>query len=910
MKKFILLVLLFSFISCCSEESDSLKKNYSWKYQMPQTAVPEPFQLDSQPLIIKNAKVMTANGDIYPKANLFLEKGLIKKISEQEIIAPPNALVIDGEGAVVTPGIIDVHSHMGVYPSPSLDAHRDGNEATRPVRADVWAEHSFWPQDPSLWRALAGGVTTIQVLPGSANLIGGRSFTAKLVPKLSAREMRFPGAPQGLKMACGENPKRVYKEKGGPSTRMGNMASFREAFQKAVEYHRKWEGRGSLGKGGQWKPVDETQLEMPTRDFTSETLSAVMKGEILVHIHCYRADDLSAMLDLAQEFNFKIRSFQHGLEAYKIRHRLMKEDVAVASWVDWWGFKMEAFDGIPYGLALLQDAGVKAIVHSDSSVDVQFLNVEAGKAMTAGRKMGLSITEDQALQWVTKNPAWSLGIHDKVGTIEEGKMADLVVWDGHPFSIYTKTKFVIINGKIVFDRHKKVGIKSDFEIGQNNSQPFDGREFRKVVTLRDVKYPDPKVRKKLQSYSTSQSFIVEDVQYLQPSGRWQHGSVRVKKGVIVAVSPYPSSKGLESQDKNLKSKNVDVINGRGKFLTPGFIDSSTRLGLVEVEMDPLAHDYHTGGREPTPDNRVVNALNLRSLRIPIIRQGGVTTVIARPIGYLIDGMGVGFDLHKQSSYGASQIAMFGRLGKFRGKGGNRSSRSMQWRELRAIIDETLSFSKAPSSYEKGNMRRNSLSKGDLKAMNLVLKGQVPWVINVNRASDIEALIQFKKDLNGLGLKPRFVIEDALEAALVASQLREHDIPVILIPSQMANRSFEALGARFDSAAVLSEKGVKVVFSSGSFNYLSRGRLRQEAGMAVKYGMSMDKAYQAITVIPAEVFKIPQRGKIVVGSVANLVLWSGDPLEPVNWVEKLWINGRDMNLKDRHSLLAEKYKKAP
>ena len=338
-----LLLFTVCLLSCQCDTWDealysSSKKGQTdfWKNQMPQAAEPESFPMDSQPLVIKGARVMTANGSIYPKAFLLLEKGLIKEISEQEIAAPPEALVIDAQGMVVTPGIIDVHSHMGVYSKPSLEAHSDGNEAVRPITADVWAEHGFWPQDPSLWRALAGGVTTLQVLPGSANLIGGRSFTAKLIPKLSAREMRFPGAPQGLKMACGENPKRVYKEKGGPHTRMGVMAGFRKAFQKAIEYNRKWVAQGSLGEKGQWKPKNKKK-EMPERDFVSETLSEVMKGHILVHVHCYRADDLSAMLDLAKEFNFKIRSFQHGLEAYKIRHRLAKESVAVASWVDWWG---------------------------------------------------------------------------------------------------------------------------------------------------------------------------------------------------------------------------------------------------------------------------------------------------------------------------------------------------------------------------------------------------------------------------------------------------------------------------------------------------------------------------------------------------------------------------------------------
>lgn len=439
-------------------------------YQMPQEPADPPPKTSGGRILIKNATIMTAAGQTYSPGYILFNKGLIEDVGEGTgPTVGEDTTVIDATGSFVTPGIIDTHSHMGVYAVPGTQAHSDGNEMVRPVTAYVSAEHSFWPLDPNLWRARSGGVTTVQILPGSGNLIGGRSFIAKLHPATSARAMRFPGAPVGLKMACGENPKRVYGKKGGPQTRMGNVAGYRKAFQTAYDYRRK--ERAYARDLAHWQKSHKAKGNEagdpptpPPRDFGLETLARVLDGKILVHNHCYRADEMNIMMDVAKEFGFKIRSFHHALEAYKIADRLADEKVASSTWADWWGFKMEAYDGIPQNAAILQQAGAIAIIHSDSSTDIRHLNQEAAKAQTAGKKIGIHVSDNDTLRWLTANPAWALGVDDRVGTLEKGKMADVVIWNKHPLSIYALAQNVFIDGIEVYNRTKGPTV-SDFEAG-------------------------------------------------------------------------------------------------------------------------------------------------------------------------------------------------------------------------------------------------------------------------------------------------------------------------------------------------------------------------------------------------------------------------------------------------------------
>ncbi|HTL50486.1 MAG TPA: amidohydrolase [Steroidobacteraceae bacterium] len=440
-----------------------------------QPAAREPFSSTykaspSPVTLIRNATVLTGTGMRIDGGDVLIEGGRIKAVGTS-LAAPEGAVVVDANGRWVTPGIIDVHSHLGVYASPGTHAADDGNEATDPVTSNAWAEHSIWPQDPGFETALQGGVTSMQILPGSANLIGGRGVTIKNVPATTYQAMKFPGAPQGLKMACGENPKRVYGDNDQfPSTRMGNVAGYRQAFADAKDYMEDWkEYDAEVAKYEKEKAdgdKDAVAPKPPKRDLKLETLAEVMRGHILVHNHCYRADEMATMLDIAQEFGFKISAFHHGVEAYKLADRLAKEGVCGALWADWWGFKMEAYDGIQENIAIVDHPeGGCAIVHSDSEEGIQRLNQEAAKAMTRGIRAGFDIPPERAIRWITANPAKALGILDQTGTLEAGKMGDVVIWNGTPFSVYALADEVFVDGVMLYDRtHPAAKPRSDFSL--------------------------------------------------------------------------------------------------------------------------------------------------------------------------------------------------------------------------------------------------------------------------------------------------------------------------------------------------------------------------------------------------------------------------------------------------------------
>lgn len=858
--------------------------------------------------LIEGATILTVTGGTLAPGYVLWRNGKIEAMGAGAYQGPREGLqVIAGAGRFVTPGLIDSHSHMGVYPLPQVDAHEDGNEATNPNTADVWAEHSFWPQDPQLWRALSGGITTIQVLPGSANLFGGRSFVAKLRPGVAARDMAFPGAPQGLKMACGENPKGVYGKKGGPATRMGNVAGYRKAFREAHEYRRRWQvyQRDLNHYEGRLKAIagDEARMRQlgdppvaPAFKARLATLAGVLDGRILVHNHCYRADEMALMLDLAAEFGFKIRSFHHALEAYKIRHRLAQHQVSVSTWADWWGFKMEAYDGVPYNVAMLADAGVRAIVHSDSGEDIRFLNQEAAKSARYGRELGLAFDENQVLAWITLNPAWALGVQEQVGSLEPGKQADLVIWDRHPLEGTALAEQVIIDGDLTFDRSQGLFRLADFEWGTRPATAlYDGRSI-KVTTPPVVANFTLPARE--QTFAGAKgSVLIKNVLIAAGDGRPPFGPrhVEVRDGVIAAILPADSDQKV--------APGMTVFEGAGRVLTPGLVATDTPLGLVEVGKVKSSRDDGSHSGQVNPGFAAYLGFNYTSQRLAISRAAGITTVAARPQKGLLAGQG--FSFQNTGRYDALQFAQLGVYGSLGGS--DDKSRGDLWLQIQQLTAESDWWAHQDRDGLVRDRRHLGWHDVHLRAWQDVLLGRQPLVMTVHRAADMLALMAWRREVQALNsaYQPRLVFAGATEAWRVADALRASRIPVLMTPSLQGPFQFDALYNRDDAVAYLLSQGVVVALTTSDIGVR---RLRQQAIHAMKFGVPKDLALAAITSWPARILGLDNRGAITLGAGGDLVLWDHDPLAIDSRPVAVWVNGVPQNLENRQHQLARRYLK--
>jgi len=416
--------------------------------------------------LIRNATVLTVTHGTLQNTDVLLRNGKIAAIGKN-LNAPANARIIDATGKYILPGIVDCHSHS------MLDTI---NEGTLAVTSMVRTADVLNTTDPDLYRELAGGVTTLNLLHGSANPIGGLNTVVKIKYGRPASEFIFPGAMPGIKFALGENVKRSSTPnqpgvpRRYPNTRMGVEEVIRDAFTRARDYKRAWDEYRAASK-------NDKDLIPPRRDLQLEPLVEVLEGKRYVHAHCYVTSEILMLMNIADEFGFKVKTFQHVLEGYKVAKEIAAHGAGASIFADSWAYKIEAYDAIPYNAAILTRAGVVVSMNSDSDERARRLNIEAAKAMHWG-----DLTEEQALRLVTINPAIQLGIQDRVGSIEVGKDADLAIWNGHPFSVYSRVDTTFIDGEIFFDRQQDLARhpelaaeRAKLEQAEPNKPPAQGQ---------------------------------------------------------------------------------------------------------------------------------------------------------------------------------------------------------------------------------------------------------------------------------------------------------------------------------------------------------------------------------------------------------------------------------------------------
>src|SRR6185295_4362003 len=521
-------------------------------------------------VVLKNATILTvAEAGTIEGGSIFVREGKIASVG-RTIDAPAGIPVLDATGLTVMPGTIDCHSHIAT----------DGglNEGTQSITPEVRVRDALTGHDVELYRAAAAGVTAANILHGSANAIGGQNAVIKLKYARNPHDLLFPGAPRGVKFALGENPTQANFRIGAgrrfPNTRMGVEASIRRAFAEAREYE------------------EALKRDPLTRhDLRLEALLGVLHGEILVHCHCYRADEIVMILETAKANGFKVATLQHVLEGYRVAPEILASGAGASTFSDWWSYKVEAYEAIPYNAALMTRAGIVTSINSDLPHQIRHLTVEAAKTMKYG-----GLTEREALAQLTINPARQLGIDKFAGTIEAGKHADLALFNGHPLSPYSRCVMTLIDGQVVYEKR---------DVPNRSTPAFDPSK-----RLRRDPAPPPR----------GDSFVISNAT-LHPVSRPPYvGSLFIEKGKIVESRP----------------SGAQVIDGTGLSVYPGLIDAHTFLGLKEIgSIHGTVDAYEIGSLQP--DLKALTAVNPNSEMIPVTRMNGITSALTRPSGGLISG---------------------------------------------------------------------------------------------------------------------------------------------------------------------------------------------------------------------------------------------------------------------------------
>jgi len=807
-------------------------------------------QAKGRPVLIRNLRIVPVVGPELARASILVVKGKIKAIGP-DLRAPKGTLEIDGSGLVAAPGVIDCHSHMAIEGGV--------NEMAEKLSPEVRIGDVINHKDLTIYRALAGGVTSAQLLHGSANPIGGQAVVIKLRYGKRANELVFREAPRGIKFALGENPKR----RGGfPKTRQGIMATMRRAFRAAKRYRAEWDAYRAARKRG-------AAVIPPRKDLRLETYAGILSGDIRVNCHCYRADEIIMLMKVADEFGFKIRTFQHVLEGYKIAAELKRHGAMASTFSDWWAYKIEAFDAIPHNAALLTRAGIVTSLNSDSGEVVRHLPLEAAKTMRYG---GLS--PNQALRLVTLNPAIQLGIDKYVGSLEVGKHADLVLWTGHPLSAFSKPVLTMIDGEIYFD---------DLD-----------RSRRSRVGPAWTAPPQTKPWSRL-SFGERGRFLIEDAKIHPISAPAFVGNLLIEDGRISQVS-----RGAIELPAN-----ATRLSGSGLHVSPGFIDAGTALGLIEIGSAEETHDNSEVGIYQ-PDLPASEGYNPLSEIIPVTRLGGTTMALVLPSSGVISGQASLLRLRGDVIDESLVQARVGLALNFpasgAGRGPHGAPKAKGPNKKLIALNQYLDRAKAYLAHSKAKPGdRNHDPR--FEALGDVLSGKLPVIVHLN---DAKAMVECIRWANKRGL--RLILRGGREAWKIADYLAKSKVPLILGPVMSSPRGpFEPWDSVYRNPLLLAKAGVRFCIQSDD---ASNARILPfEAGMAVAHGLAPDKALAAITLAPAQILGIEKRfGSIEKGKAADLIISAGHPLEPSSHLVGMFIDGRPVKLASKQTKLYKRFQK--
>jgi imidazolonepropionase-like amidohydrolase len=831
-------------------------------------------------LFIQNLDaVWTANDTVYHNVSILIRDGVIREIGA-DLTPPGNVTVVDGTGHTAIPGLVDEHSHTGM---------RATNEGSVPVVPEVLVQDALDPEDLNIYRALSGGVTVAQVLHGSANPIGGQSAIIKMRWGMDdGRQLLLGGAPQTVKFALGENVTRKNFFSGGvqrfPASRQGVEATYVQAFTAARDYQRAWEA---------YEDDPGSFRVPPRRDFRLEALVDIMEGRILVTAHSYRSDEILMLMRVAERFGFRINSFTHVLEGYKVADELAEHGAAGGTFSDWWQYKLEAYDAIPYNAAIMHEHGVRTAINSDIPWLQTFMVYEFNKAVRYG-----DVSREDALRMLTRYPAEILHIDDMVGTIEPGKQGDIVLLSGDPFDSFTRVEQTIVDGIVYYDRVRDAELRGDPVRSMPSAELAPEGDAVPSAAFPTDAPPALLGSGTLQGAVTA---LVGATIHSASRPAIENGVVLIENGHIVAVGAAASVTIPDG---------ADVVNLAGKHLYPGMIDPFTQLGLLEIGQVGSAQDLREVGRY-NPHIRTLTGVHPHSEAIPVARANGITAVLTAPSTGVIKGMGSMIQLTGDTPERMAIRDAAAMVVDFPSPSGETwDEPSLEGEQLEALVSL---FRRAVQYADHQTVADDPTAPFDpnvtnrdrplLASMVPAVTGETPVLFEARRERDIRSLLLFLDEFPAVDA----VLVGGDQAFRVANELAAREIPVIvgsaLSPTMDRN---DPIAAGWENAAVLHAAGVLVAFGTDDVSNVRN--LPYHAARAVAFGLPQDEGLRAVTLNPAQILGLgDEMGSIDVGKRADLIVTTGDPLQIVTQVERAFIGGREVSLESRHTRLYEEFR---